>query len=148
MTLADDLKSLAHGIRAIPGQLGIRPHSVALVESTWSGANSGDGAREDYSTPILESGQNPKVRWLSDEELAVGGLSSGVVDIGPITSDHATVRRLAALRGDELQDSDARYLRIVGPKHPNGAKYQILELRVDRAIHYKIRVAPVEVAGA
>ncbi len=144
MTLADDLKSLVYTIRAIPGELGMHPHSVTLVESDWAGTHSGDGSRTDTSTALLESGQNPHVKWLSDEELAVAGLSAGEIEVGPLTPDHGAVSRLASLRGDSLSDTDARYLLITGPKHPNGARYRITDLKADRPFRYMLRAAPVE----
>lgn len=145
MTLADDLKPLARAIRGIPGTLGIRPHTVQLLEREWDGTYTGDGTRTDTLTSLLEgNNQPPKVRWMSDEELAVGNLSSGTIEVGPITSDHDAIARLGDIRGDDLDDGDARYLVITGPKHPNGAKYRITELRADRAIHYMLRAKPVD----
>lgn len=148
MSLADDLKPMLTSIRAIPGELGLRPHSVTLVESSWSGAHSGDGTRTDVQTAFLETGQNPKVRWLGDDELAMAGLASGAVDIWPITSDHAAIARLADMRGDDLSDSDARYLLITGPKAPNGARYRIAGITAHMAMHYKLRAIPVEGVSA
>lgn len=144
-TLADNLKSLAFNIRGIPGDLGIRPHTVELVEREWSGTHSGDGTRTDNVTPIQEArNRPPKVRWLSDEELAVGGLSNGSIAIGPITSDHGLISRLSGIDGSDIDVGDARYLRITGPRHPNGAKYRITKITADRAIHYMINAAPVD----
>lgn len=144
MTLADDLKPLARDIRGIPGDLGIRPHSVAILEREWSGAYSGDGVKTDATYAITEGrGAPPKVRWLSDEELAVSGESSGSVDIGPITSDHGAIARLGTIDGRNIDAGDARYIVITGPKHPNGAKYRITRVTADRAIHYMVRAAPV-----
>ena len=41
MALADDLKPVIDSIRAIPGQLGLRPNRVFLVEGSWSGDYTG-----------------------------------------------------------------------------------------------------------
>lgn len=140
---ADRFRRLATRIRAIPGRFGLREHSVAILERSWDGEFSGDGNRIDGSFQILESGQNPKVRWFTDEELAVSGLSSGSVTIGPITSDHDAIRRLSTINGDDLSAGDARYVVIVGPKHPNGAQYRVTRINPERAIHYMINAAPV-----
>ena len=145
MTIADNLKVLAHSIRAIPGRMGIRVHSIQLVISDWSGLHSGDGTRTDSFTKILETGQNPKVAWMTDEERALADLSSGSVKIGPITADHGAVSRLSLIRGKDLQDTDARYIKITGPKHPNGASYRIKTLITHKAIHYFIIASPAEV---
>ena len=149
MSLADDLKPLARAIRGIPGQLGIRPHSVALLERSWDGTYSGDGTRTDVTVPIVEGGSYPpKVRWLSDEELAVGGLSGGTIEVGPITADVGAIEILDNIRGDDLDDGDAHYLVITGPRHPNGAKYRITRITCDRAIHYLIQAKPVSRDGS
>lgn len=144
MTLADRLKPLAHKVRGIPGRVGVRPHSVSLLTSSWSGTHSGDGTRTDTTLALTEGGQNPKVRWATDEERVVGGLSDGTVDIGPLTPDHDGLSRLDDIRGDALATGDARYLTITGPKHPNGARYRIIEVRADRGLRYMLRAAPEE----
>ena len=144
MTLAASLKTLAGNIRGIPGALGIYVHSVSLFTSSYSGTHTGDGTRTDTTTPLLESGQNPKVAWLSDEDIAVGSLSSGTIEIGPITSDHDAVSRIALIRGDTLADGDTRYVLVTGPKHPNGAEYKITDVRSHKAIHYILRAEPAE----
>lgn len=147
MSLADDLKELAHDVRAIPGELGIRPHTVSLLERDWDGTYSGDGDRTDVSTEITESGQPPKVRWLTDEELALAGLAKGEIEIGPITADHDAISRIADFRGDDMDAGEAHYLIITGPKHPSGAKYRITRITAERAIHYLIRARPVDLSS-
>lgn len=148
MTLADDLKPLARSIRGIPGQFGIRPHTVALLERSWDGTYTGDGTRTDATVALTEGGgYPPKVRWLSDEDVAVGGLSNGTIEVGPITADGSGIEILANIRGDDLENGDARYLVVTGPKHPNGAKYRITRITADRAIHYTIQARPVSQDG-
>jgi hypothetical protein len=143
MALADDLKTLARNVRAIPGQFGIRPHRVYLVTTTWGGNYTGDGFRADEVTEITEAdSQPPKVRWLTDDEIAVGNISNGTIEVGPITSAGGIT--LEELRLDDAAIGSGRYLKITGPKHPNGGMYRITEIRADRAIHWKMRAAPVE----
>lgn len=145
MTLADDLKADLPGWRAIPGQLGLRPHTVTLLSRSWDGTHSGDGNRSDVGLSLVEGdGQSPKVRWLSDEELAVGDLARGTVNVGRITADHAAREWLEEIRGDNLMRGDGRFLIITGPTHPTGAKYRITKITSERALHYMIQGKPVD----
>jgi hypothetical protein len=148
MALADDLKPLLTNIRAIPGSLGLRPHTVAIVETDWSGEHTGEGEKAQFQTSITEAdGQPPKVRWLSDKELAVAGLPDGSVQIGPITPSNGTIGTLlATLSGTAMLAGQTRHVLITGPKHPNGALYVIREISADHALHYTMRVTPVSAA--
>lgn len=144
MTLAAGLRKLAYSVRAIPGQLGVRPHRVSVLKRSWSGSHVGDGDRTDVETDIVEAGgQPPKVRWLSDEELAVGSLNPGTVEIGPITPAFpGGGTRLGTLDGSELAAGNVRHIWIVGPQHPRGAAYKVTKLTLDRALHYTIQATP------
>lgn len=145
MSLADDLKPLLREVRAIPGQLGLRPHTVKILSRGWSGEHSGDGIRYDAEIDVVEGdNQPPKVRWLTDEELAVGSLASGTIQVGPITSDDSSRTWLDDLLGSNLETGDARYLVITGPKHPCGAKYRITRVTAHRALHYLVQAQPVD----
>jgi hypothetical protein len=143
-TLADYLKPSIESIRGIPGSLGLRPHTVTLLARSWSGDYTGDGDRTDVDTEINEGGYPPKVRWLSDDEIAVGSLESGVVEIGPITPDHVTRSILGDIRGDELDAGDGRFLIITGPKSESGSKYRLIRITADRAFRYMLRARPVD----
>jgi hypothetical protein len=145
VTLRDALLPTINAVRAIPGQLGLRPHAVAIIQTISSGAHTGDGARSETETAITESGgQPPKVRWLNDEQLALGNLPKGTVLVGPITpafssggTDLATIQGTALLQGDTL------HVKITGPKHPNGALYRVTKINADRALRYMITAEPV-----
>lgn len=145
MALADDLKSIVFQMRAIPGSLGLRPHAVAIVTETWSGEHTGEGTRTQVVTAITEAdGQNPKVRWITDEEKAVGELADGTVEVGPITPSNGSVGTLlATLTQPNLATGATRYLRITGPSHPDGAKYRIKRVSSERALRYMVRAEPV-----
>lgn len=146
MALADDLRPVLHSIRSIPGSLGLRPHSVQIVTRRWSGEHPGEGTLTEDSVDITESGsQSPKVRWLTDEQRAVAHLDQATVEVGPITPSFSTGgTSLDDLAGADLQVGDTYYLRVTGPKHPNGALYRITEVNGQRAMHYKIRGEAVE----
>lgn len=144
MPLAQGLRKLAYSVRAIPGQLGVRPHRVSVLKRSWSPSHPGDGDRLDVETALTEAGgQPPKVRWLSDEELTVGSLNPGTVEIGPVTPAFpGGGTNLGTLDGSAIQAGEARYLWIVGPMHPQGAIYKITKLTADRALRYMIQATP------
>lgn len=146
MTLADDLKPLARSIRGIPGEMGLRPHRVFLSVQTWEGTHLGDGASAVDEEEILEgspsSPQPPKVRQLSDEQLALGNLPSGALEIGPITTPHGGIGiTLDQFKGLDLASSEALRLRVSGPL--GDFYYRIQRLTLDRAIHWTIVAAPL-----
>lgn len=144
-TLAERLKPTLRRVRAIPGKKGLRVHTVKLLSRGWSGTHSGDGGRFDVELTIVEgNNQPPKIRWVSDEELAVGALSSGTVEIGPITADDSSRTWLDDLQGAELSTGEARYLVITGPKCPNGVKHRITRITAHKAMHYMIQAQPVD----
>jgi hypothetical protein len=92
----------------------------------------------------LEQGFPPKIRWLKNDELALGALPEGTVDIGPLTPTNSSGGlALALIDGSRLEVGAVRLLRITGPQHPNGADYRVMSTSVDRAIHYMIRACPV-----
>lgn len=145
MTLRDELLPTVYEARAIAGELGFRMHRVYLVTSVSSGTYVGDGDRDDTVTEIVEdAGQPPRIRWLKDEELALGGgLPRGTVEIGPITPAFTGGGTdLSSLDGSNLETGDVRLLRIVGPTHPNGADYRVHALTSDRALRYMIQALP------
>lgn len=144
MTLADSLKSTVFSARGVAGTLGFRTHTVEVV-IRYSDGN----ARNELSletTAITEgSGQPPRVRWLTDEQLTVGGLPQGTCEVGPVTPLFATGGTdIALLRGDNLQPGDKLYLRITGPRHPDGALYRITQLKAEKALRYMLQAQPVE----
>ena len=149
MSFSDDLKPLLNSVRSIPGSLGIRPHSVAIVVGVWSGSHTGEGSEDQTTTPITEAdGQPPKVRWLKQDERALADLPEGTCEIGPITPsfgggglDISQFNSAASLsRGDTL------HIVITGPQHPSGAVYRVIQVNADKALHYSIRAVPVSAA--
>lgn len=145
MALADDLKPVLSRIRAIPGQLGLRPYSVKMLVRTYAGATVGVGGYADTETEIVEEGgYPPKVRWLSDERLSLAGYAAGTIEVGPITPSHTgggasleTLEQSGVLTRAEV------HLIVTGPEHPSGAKYRVRSLRSDHAMHYTLRAERV-----
>ncbi len=141
MTLADDLKPVAFEARGIAGTLGFRPHRVYRV-TAYKGANIRDVAGQEVTEITEGSGQPPRVRWLKSEEIAVGSLAHGSVEIGAITpSDELD----AWLRGEDMAAGDERYLRIVGPKTTQeGDLYRVTSYAAEKPLRRMIQAAPVE----
>jgi hypothetical protein len=137
---------IANRARRIPGQHGLRPHSVVLigVRAGGDGEHTGTGGRWELETPIEHLGGGaPKVRWAKDQDVAMGVVPKGQATIGPITSDFTGFENLEALVGDNLETGAVRLLRITGPKHPKGADYRITDVKCERALHYLITAEPV-----
>ena len=144
-TFRDALLPTISAVRAIAGQLGIRLHTVAIVTGAWSGDHTGDGVETQAATPITESGGHPpKVRWLNDEQITVGNLPRGTVEIGPITPAFTGGgTELGMLTAEAIQRGDTVHVRITGPNHPDGAMYRVTDVQSHRAFRYMIQAQPV-----
>jgi hypothetical protein len=143
MTLADDLRQVAARARGIPGALGLRPHRVYLAMGLWSGEYVGNGLESAVETELTEGGQPPQVKWLNEEALALGGHPVGTVEVGNLTPEHASGGvPFSSLIGTALTDGSVLYVRIVGPRHPSGARYRIREARHKSALSYSLVCTP------
>ncbi len=144
----DNFRRIAHRIRAIPGKrFGLRPYTVSVTHRVHSGTYTGDGTITDATTTIAEAdGQPPKVRWLDGEELALGELPGGSVEVGPITPDFSGGgTSLTTLQGgSSVSDQDEVFYTLTGPEFPSGAKYMLHDVRTDRALHYMVTLRPME----
>ncbi len=146
MAIIDELRALAHDIRAIPDEVfGLRPHTVEILHRTYSTGDAGLGTRTDVATPITHArGASPRVRWLRPDELALApDLKAGAIEVGPITPQLAA--ELGTLRGSGLPTGAIRHLRITGPMHPEGAVYRITRIDASKALHWMIQAEPVGV---
>lgn len=156
MTTADSLKPLLHSIRAIPGQMGLRPHRAFVRIETWSGSRVGEGTRQVEETEIIEGdGYPPKIRWLKNDEIAVGNLSDGSAVVGPITPQFTRLDGTlggfdASLLRVPFAQTATLHIRIVGPQHPDdgsdviGALYKIVSTEQHRAMQLKLTISPVD----
>jgi hypothetical protein len=148
-TLAESLRPLVNGIRAIPGQLGLRPYSVAIVVGTWAGAYVGRDSKTETAVAITEAnGQPPKVRFLNAEEIAVGGLQKGSCAVGPITPAFPGGGTLFASLKPALTNGQTVHARIIGPEFPDGGLFKVTAFDTDHAIHYMLTCEPVELTPA
>lgn len=144
-TLAEQLRKTCYAVRAIPGALGLRPHTVEIVTGVWSGSHTGEGLVTEGSTPLVEANnQPPKLRWLTQEERALGDLAEGSVVIGPVTPAFQGIGiDIGAFNAAALGRGQTLHLKITGPQHPRGAIYRITNLSADHSMHYTITAAPV-----
>jgi hypothetical protein len=140
MTLADDLRAIAHEVRSIPGDLGIRPYTVSVVVTTSAGDEFGEGTQTPTTTAITEAnGQPPKVRWLSGDEIAIGGYSNDTVEVGPITPDHpGGGNALSTIAPEPVGNNPTVRYVLTGPNHPSGANYRLRDVKHDRAFQYRL----------
>lgn len=140
----DRYRRIAGRARKIPGEHGLREHHVCVVVARTSGVYTGDGGRWEAANEILEQGQPPKVRWLKNDELALGQLPDGTVEIGPITPQNSGGgTRITLFDGSTIEVGAVELFRITGPQHPDGADYRKLSSSADHALHYTIRASPV-----
>lgn len=136
-------QAIANRYRALPGDYGLRPHMVEIIHMAYSAPHFGNGALTETLIPIYEArNTSPKVRQLSAEEMAVGNFSSGTLEIGPITASFAL--QLRDVNGEALEFNEGMLIRITGPMFPRGHKFSVIRITADRALHYKLTVAPTE----
>lgn len=146
MASVNTYRRIADKARAIPGKFGLREHSVSIVKTSWTGGRTGYGDKIVEETPLLVNGQNPKVRFPNQRDVALGLMSFGTITIGPLTPNYGAGgidRDLVA--SQELESSGTLLLRVTGPQHPNGAQYRIQTVNVDRAL--RVTFVCVSVTG-
>ena len=145
MSAADGFRKALYGARAIAGTLGLRPYTVSVSVRSWSGDVVGEGIASVSTTAITESaGQPPKVRWLSGEDIALGGFASGSVEVGPITpSFPGGGTAIATITGNGATTGQLMHFTLTGPEFPNGARYSLKDISSDRALHYMLTLEPI-----
>jgi hypothetical protein len=143
MAFAQRLLKTLDRIRAIPGRMGLHVYSVQVLVGAWSGAHTGDGTETQSITLLTNTGQNPRVRWMNDEEIAVGQLHQGTAEIGPFTPPFLGGGVDARSFGALLNRGETIHVVITGPSHPTGAKYRVLHAHQESALGYKVKAEPV-----
>jgi hypothetical protein len=139
-------------LRTIPGSLGLRPYSVSLLVTTWTGDTTGigigRGTKTDTLTPItLAGGQPPKIRRLSYKETVAGGgkYQEGDFKIGPLTPDYVGGGVPFSVMAP-TRTGDARtgyHFVLYGPDTPaEGLLCEPVEEQADRALHRYLVVRP------
>lgn len=144
-TMRERFKRIAYRYRHIPGDYGLRIHTIEWGVGSWTGPETGDGVGTIVWTRILEgNGQPPKILWLTNEQLALGGLPGGSCTVGPITPNFFGGGTSAdTLSGDGSMDGQTFKFRITGPRHPDSAIYVLHEGKRDRALHYTLTLKPL-----
>jgi hypothetical protein len=140
---ADSWRAIAYSIRSLPATFGLRPYSVSVLTSTWSGDHVGDGDQFEEETPILENGSNPKVRFMNEEQRALSGMPIGACEIGPITPDHGANGTPLTSILPRVAAHETVHVLITGPAYPDGAKFLVREIKTDRALHWTMICSPV-----
>lgn len=129
-------------IRAIPGAvLGLRPYRVFLVRRANVHA-SFVGERYETETEItVGSGQPPKVRQLSAEDMALGGYAASAFRVGPFTPTFTGGGvDLSALLSD-YQDNDRGKVKLTGGEFgDDGALFAIKRREQDRSMSHFLTV--------
>lgn len=136
MTLADDLKPIVWQARSIIGTLGFRQDRVYLYFDWYADGEWGGPEK----TEITEAqGQPPKVHQVAFQDVPFGARMPDIIDIGPITPAFPG-------GGTDLTDwlapvqcGQARHILRVGPSCPDGKKYRILHILVEKSLRYMIR---------
>ena len=142
------LLPMVDAMRNIPNVFGLRLHTVAVVQRSWTGSGVGLGTKTDVVTGIkidLGIGAS-KVRNLSQREvIASGGLyTEEDVMVGPFTPPYAgsTADNDAINIFDPpvpaiTNDVSEILFRITGPGYPpTGAYFKKIEQRVDKPFRY------------
>lgn len=138
-------RRIAARSRRIPGEHGLRPYGVAIVVGTWSGKYVGGGAKYEQLEPIREAnGQSPKVRFLSEEALALANLNKGSCTIGPITPPYTGGGTALSDLVPAVHQRQTVHVKLIGPAYPDGAKFAVKEVKTDRALHWLLTCEPVE----
>lgn len=145
MSTVDRLRRIAHRCRSIPGQLGLRPFRVYLLTAFWAGTHTGDGSEGNLpETELTESGQPPKVRFATDEQVALGGLEKGDCVIGPITPSHSGGgTNISSLDASSLSSGQTFHVRL---RYSDGSDsfYSVVGVERDSALHYTLKCRPAE----
>lgn len=148
MTLADTLLPIVRAVRGIPGELGLRPVSVELVETAYSGTMTGRGSPAPVYTALTEGGgYPPRCRQLKTDEIALSQYSVGTIMIGAITPQHAVdgvlvgcdVRKLLAWEAGTGDTLHVQVTRRGGPVE----KFRIRAVDKSKALSIYVTAEPV-----
>lgn len=145
MSFVSDLLGDIDSIRAIPGELGLRPYTVVVRVRTWSGGVVGRGTKSDTDTQLLVGRQSPKCRRVAFKEtVAAGGkYQEGDYRIGPMTPDFAGGGVSFATMAPPTATGAEVYYRVLGPDTPTtGTWCTVVGEEADHALHRYLVVRP------
>lgn len=142
MSFASDIRDSLDAIRGIPGEMGLRPHSVTVRVTTWSGARVGLGTATTTSTALYvgAGAQNPKVRQLSQRDVIASGgkYTDQDLRVGPVTPSYTGggVAHATLDPSTSSSPTEVRFL-VEGPGFPSaGALCERVGDETDSALHY------------
>lgn len=141
MSKVDRYRRIAERTRRIPGEHGLRPYRVFVVNASRSGAYGLEGTLTETETELLESGQPPKVRQLRTEELALNNMGAGGIEVGPITPTHSS----GGIDFGAITEATASTMfrfRVVSPGSADGVYFRLFSANDDRALHYTLTLYP------
>lgn len=145
MSFVSSLYPMLRSVRSIPGAIGTRDYSLSITVRTNDGDYGLEGTPSDVTTVIQEAnGKNPKVRFLREDERALGQLPAGSVEVGPITPYSAAGGGLtwAQLTAQDTADKNLVWYTLTGDQAPNGAKYRLVGSESSSTLHNTITLAP------
>jgi hypothetical protein len=153
--IRNGFRKLADSIRSIPADFGLREHSATLVWHDFSGDSLGEGLEVQTAHPILVNGANPKVRFPSQKEIALGLMSKGQCTVGPFTPEYDTGGIDRDLLNGSIMPSGAPMpvgslllVKVQGPQCPDGILHRIANCNVDRALRVTLTCDPVGPDGS
>lgn len=142
MTLRDSLRTVASRCRAIPGQLGLRPYTVDLVVSSWTGAHAGEGTQTQTVTPLVEySGQPPKVKDADERRVAMGLADVGEKTIGPMTPVASVP--WATLTQSAVADGNTVKVKLTHTETGDVTYFRVTAVDTERALGVRMKVFPI-----
>jgi hypothetical protein len=151
---ADEFRELANDIRSIPGEFGLREYQCFLVRKTWTGARPGDGDEVEKLIPlVVGGGQNPRVRFPTQRDIALGNMSIGEILIGPLTPQYVDpgggTGGTARVRfdGSELVIGQGQFVRVYAPDEGDSSDYKVNYVNVDRALRVTLKCTNVTASG-
>jgi hypothetical protein len=147
---ADYFRELADDIRSIPGSdFGLREYRCFLVRKTWSGDKPGDGDEFAGLTPLtVGNGQNPKVKFPNQRDVALGLMSLGEILIGPLTPKYGTGGTDRQLfDGSQIKPKVGQVIRVYAPDEGDSSDYKINYVNIDAALRITLKCTNLTASG-
>ena len=137
MSFIDDILPTIDTIRGIPGSMGLRPYTVAIRVTTWSGARVGLGTATDTDTDITVAGglYSPKARSMSSRDVIASGgrYQADDIRVGPLSPNNVAVATIDPATSSS--PTEIKY-KITGPGTASGGDWYVrVGDEVDHALH-------------
>lgn len=135
-TARDRYRRLAERYRAWPANYGLRHRRVFVNVATHEAEQFRDDAGYTQ-TELLEAGAPPRIKELSDEELALGSHSAGTVRVGPFTPRHASGGVTREQLVPTVMEGSQVFYTLMDEDGSVG-RYALAELSQDRALRFTL----------